>query len=124
MSDHPIRLFHGTADDYNPVAPCRAYVERLREAKKDVRLTEDPDAAHLFDEPALARPFKLTRAPTTRHCELTEGRNGVVLNAKTYTPFSYADACVEYGPTVAFDEKAYAASRKAVAELVTEVLRP
>jgi dienelactone hydrolase len=124
VSDHPIRLFHGSADDYNPVAPCRAYVERLRAAKKDVRLTEYASAAHVFDEPALSRPFKLDKAQTTRNCELTEGRNGVILNAKTYKPFSYADPCVEYGPTIAFDEKAYAASRKAVAELVTEVLRP
>src|SRR5215831_12754252 len=43
VSDKPIRLFHGTADDYVPVAPCRAYVERLRKAGKDVMLTEYPD---------------------------------------------------------------------------------
>src|SRR5207245_7884963 len=28
--DRPIRLFHGTADNYAPVSPCRSYVARLR----------------------------------------------------------------------------------------------
>ena len=30
--DRPVRIFQGTADDYNPLAPCKAYVERLRSA--------------------------------------------------------------------------------------------
>ena len=30
----PIRMFHGTADDYNPVVPCREYVARAAKAEK------------------------------------------------------------------------------------------
>jgi len=41
--DRPIRIFHGTPDDYNQVASCKAFVARLKEAKRDVVLTEYPD---------------------------------------------------------------------------------
>ena len=33
VAARPIRIFHGTPDDYNPVASCKAYVARLQEAK-------------------------------------------------------------------------------------------
>ncbi len=49
VADRPIRIFHGTPDDYNPVASCKAYVARLQQAKRDVVLTEYPDSPHGFD---------------------------------------------------------------------------
>ena len=30
VAKRPIRIFHGTPDNYNPVAPCKAFVERLK----------------------------------------------------------------------------------------------
>ena len=51
VSGVPIRMFHGAADDYVPVAPCRAYVERLRAVGNDVQLTEFADAHHAYDNP-------------------------------------------------------------------------
>ena len=124
VTDKPIRLFHGSADDYNPVAPCRTYVERLKSKGKDIQLTEYAGAEHVFDGQAFKKPLKLEKAQITRRCELTEAEDGVVVNAKTKQPFTYADPCVEYGPTVAFDEKAYADSRKAIGQLVIAVLKP
>ena len=49
VADRPIRIFHGSPDDYNPVASCKAFVARLTDAKRDVVLTEYPDAQHGFD---------------------------------------------------------------------------
>src|SRR4051794_36110835 len=42
LVDRPIRIFHGSPDDYNPVATCKAFVARLMEARRDVSLTEYP----------------------------------------------------------------------------------
>jgi len=121
VSDRPIRLFHGTADDYVPVAPCRAYVERLSAKGANVQLTEYPGAGHVFDGRAYRPPVKLEKAQTARRCSVVEGEEGALLNATTRQPFTWADPCVELGPTVAYDEKASADVRKAVKELVTSV---
>src|SRR5258708_10613100 len=50
VADRPIRIFGGVADDYNPVAACKAYVERLRVAGRDGKLTEYPNSPPAFDD--------------------------------------------------------------------------
>jgi len=124
VSDRPIRIFHGTADDSNPVAASRAYVERLKAKGKDVHLTEYEGAAHHFPRQEYKKPVKLEKALTTRQCQLAEAENGIVINVKTKEPFTYADPCVQRGPTFAYDEKAATESRKTIKELLTTVLKP
>ncbi|SFA75195.1 Dienelactone hydrolase family protein [Collimonas sp. OK607] len=122
--DKPIRLFHGSADNYAPVGPCRAYIGRLKAKGKNVQLTEYTGANHVFDWQALKMPVKLEKAQTTRNCQLAEAENGVIINAKTKQPFTYADSCVEYGPTIAYDEKASTEARKAIREFLSATLKP
>lgn len=122
MTDKPVRIFHGTADEMVPIGPCRAYVGRLQARGKDVRLTEYEGAGHVFDWQALKKPVRLDKAQSTRHCELVEAEDGVVVNAKTRQPFTYSDPCVELGGSIAYDETASAAVRKAVREIVDTVL--
>ncbi len=124
VADKPIRIFNGSADDYDPVAPVRAYVERLKAKGKDVQLTEYAGVGHLFDGRAYKTPLKLERAQTFRRCELAEAENGVIVNVKTKQPFTYADPCVEYGPTLAYNEKAFTEARRAVKDFVTATLKP
>jgi dienelactone hydrolase len=124
VTDRPVRIFHGTLDDYSPVAPCETYVERLRAQGKNVQLTEYAGAWHIFDGQTLKKPVKLEKAPTTRQCQLAEAQDGVIINLKTKQPFTYADPCVEYGPTIAYDEKASTEARKAVRDFVSATLRP
>ncbi len=123
LVDKPIRLFHGTADDYNPVDACRSYVARLRQAGKDIHLTEYAGAGHVFDWPMLKEPRKLEKAQTTRRCRLEETSGGVVLNSDTRQPFTYNDSCVDLGPTIGYHAEAHRAAQKDVREFITTALR-
>lgn len=122
LSRSPIRMFHGAADNYVPVAPCREYVQRLNAKGADVALTEYPGAHHVFDGRLFKAPVVAAKSQSTRNCQLAERQNGVIVNVKSGQPFSYADPCVELGPTIAYDEKAHAASQKAVKEFLGAAL--
>src|SRR5262245_12181205 len=115
----PIRLFHGVADEYVSIAPCRDYVQRLKTAGADVSLTEYPDAHHAYDMFIIKQPIKIPMAQTTRNCSLEEGKNGQTLNSKTHQPFDMNDACVERGATAGYNAAAYEATVKAVKEFLS-----
>jgi metallo-beta-lactamase class B len=122
VGPEPIRLFHGTADDYVAVGPCRSYVARLKAAGKDVVLTEYPDAGHGFDNPMRTAPLVLPAAQTTRHCAFEESAAGTIVNQVTGRPFDWTDPCIEHGPTVAYQEKAHQESLKAVRAFLRDAL--
>ncbi len=121
VASKPIRMFHGIADDWSPVAPCRAYAERLRKAGKDVVLTEYADAHHAFDGATRKVPVKLEKAQTVRHCQLREVEGGRIVNGQTGKAFTYDDPCVERGTTIAFNAQARAEAQKAVQEIVASL---
>jgi dienelactone hydrolase len=122
---HPIRIFHGTPDDYNPVASCRAFVSRLKEAKRDVVLTEYADSQHAFDAGLLgANTITVSaNAQSVRNCHIKEGEAGVLMNADTQTPFSYKDACVEFNPHVGGNPATAEAARKAVSDFLQALFK-
>src|SRR5579863_262893 len=117
LTGKPIRLFHGTADDWVSIEPCRDYVSRLRNSGADVVLTEFPGANHAYDAFFVKDALKYPQAQTTRHCALEEGNAGDTLNSKSGSHYDLNDPCVEKGTTVKYDEEATAASTKAVKEI-------
>jgi dienelactone hydrolase len=119
----PVRLFHGIADDYVPIGPCRTYVERLKKTGSDVRLTELADAHHAYDNPAIPVPTIFAANQTTRNCTLKEGNNGSILNVKTGKPFDLSDACVEKGPHVGYNAAAHQATLAGVREFLKTVFK-
>jgi dienelactone hydrolase len=125
VAARPIRIFHGTPDDYNPVASCKAYVARLQEAKRDVVLTEYPDSAHGFDAGLLGNNSVgvSVNAQTARHCHIREGEGGVLMNADTQAPFGYQDACIELNPHVGGNPATAEQARQAVTDFLQTLLK-
>jgi dienelactone hydrolase len=120
VAARPIRIFHGTPDDYNPVASCKAYVARLQEAKRDVVLTEYPDSQHAFDAGLLgiSTVTVSANAQTARNCHIKEGEGGTLMNADTQKPFGYSDACIELNPHVGGNPVTAEQAQKAVSEFL------
>jgi dienelactone hydrolase len=120
----PVRQFHGQADDWVSVAPCRSYFERLRAAGRDVKLTEYPDAYHVYDNPLGAKtPVVAKDAQTTRECVLKEEPRGVIVNAQTGQTFTYADPCVKLDSHFAHNEAATNATRNEVRALLKAMFK-
>jgi dienelactone hydrolase len=124
ISDKPIRIFHGSADDWLPVAACREYVARLRNLGKDVALTDYAGAHHSFDTRSLKEPVKIPQANSLVRCRLEEGADGQNINSSTRQPFTPSDPCVVRGTTVAYHAQAHTEALKAVTDFVSATLRP
>jgi dienelactone hydrolase len=118
LADRPIRLFHGSDDDYVPVAPCRSYVERLRTVGRNVVLTEYAGAYHVFDGANWKTPAKAEQSQSTRRCRLEELPDGRIINSDTKQLFTMDDPCVLRGPTLAYNAEAHSASVLAVREFL------
>jgi dienelactone hydrolase len=123
VSERPLRIFHGAADNYVPIEPCRKYVERLRRAGTDVQLTEYPGAHHAFDNPLYSPHRSLPDAILTGHCVREERTAGEIINIATGEPFQWNDACVKRGATVGYDAVAASEAASAVRSFLTETFR-
>jgi dienelactone hydrolase len=118
VSDRPIRIHHGSADDNTPIAPCKAYIDRLAKAGRDARLIEYPGVHHVFDAPFFKKAVIRADNRYARRCQLIEGDSGEITNRETEKPFSMADACVERGGRLEYDEAASLRARENVREFL------
>jgi dienelactone hydrolase len=118
VTDRPIRLFHGTADDLAPVGPCRAYIERLRKAGADAQITEYAGAFHQFDSPVGGPPRRSPGEQNASRCFWEERPVGQLVSRGSGQAFGLDDPCVVLGGTFAADPIAYRAALQAVRALV------
>ena len=126
VTDRPVRLHHGAADENLPVEACRDYVERLRRAGKDVRLSEYPGARHSFDSPDLPPASVQAGGLNWTRCRFSERAAGEVVNPETNRAFSLSDRCFSRGPAVGYSRAAHAETLRAVKSFLkaTFKLRP
>ncbi len=106
------------------MAPCRAYVADLRKAGANVVLTEYPGAWHAYDNPTRFPPVVIPTAQSPRDCRIVEGADGKLLNEQTGAVFTFADACMQRGAHIGFNQAAYEATRTAVLGFLKDVLKP
>ncbi|MFQ5829197.1 MAG: dienelactone hydrolase family protein [Candidatus Methylomirabilia bacterium] len=114
VSDRPIRIFHGSADDWTPIAPCREYADRLRRAGKDIQLTAYPGARHAFDDPTLPQALYRPEVGNASRCFFVERPEGQLVNRETGRPLDFDDPCFSHGATVGYDAHAHRRSVQAV----------
>jgi dienelactone hydrolase len=121
VSQKPIRLYHGVADDWVPVGPCRDYAARLKKVGVNIDIVEYPGAHHLFDNQAIAGTVRNAQAPTEyRKCRFEERPQGMIINSDTGQPASLNDLCIERGTTMAYNAEATDAARKDVVEFLSK----
>ena len=119
VSARPIRIIHGTADDWNPIEPCRQYVARLRRARADAEIVELNGARHFFD---LADLPPMLRLPGVQRlaCHAEERAGGVVNVATGRTPTR--EDCVQAGATIGHDPRAYEEALRRIKETLIGTL--
>lgn len=123
VSKSPIRIFHGVADDYVTIGPCRDYVALLKNAGADAALFEYPGAHHAFDNPAITKTLKLPTAVTSRKCMIVENPAGAIVNKATGQRLTAKDPCIERGTTVAHSAAATAAATAHVTAFLKDVFK-
>lgn len=111
MVPGPIRVFHGTPDDMNPISRAREHVARLAAAGHDATLREYADAHHGFDNP-LSPAHARGPAQSVRDCRIEERETGLLVNAATGAPFGYDDACVAREAHIGGNAEAAALARR------------
>ena len=120
-SSAPVRLFHGSADDWLPIVACKEYVAKRAAAKQDIQLKEYPGAHNSFDNPDFTHSLYLGQVQTGRDCHLEERVRGELTNRDTGKNFTPGDACVQTGVTLAYNRDVTQAARKDVAEFLTSL---
>jgi dienelactone hydrolase len=115
MAPGPVRIFHGTADDWTPIGPCREWVSRRQAAGRNVSLVAYEGAMHAFDAPFFTPPRRLPDVVNSGRCVVTQQPDGVFVDNEG-RPFSGLSSCMTRGGTLGYHP---AAHKQSITDLKT-----
>ena len=111
----PVRIFHGTADDWMTIDHCRDWVARRRAAGQDVSLVEYKGALHGFDVSRYGQPRRLPKVVNSSGCTVFQQEDGTFTET-TGRRFSGASQCMTVGAWIGYDARAH---QQSIADLHT-----
>jgi dienelactone hydrolase len=119
----PIRILHGTADDWTPIEPCQALIDRLAADGVDAELYRYEGAYHGFDDRSLA--WGVLHAspgiPSPRACMFVE-RDGVIIDPDIDAPAGADSPCVQLGVSYGYDQDARQLAKGDLVAFLTDAL--
>lgn len=122
VSGGPIRIFHGTEDDWTPIDQCQDYIDRISSVGVDAELYAFTGALHSFDNEALGvAGASRIEALSPRNCEFIE-IDGEIIDPDTGDVAGVGSTCVELGVTYGYDPRAHAESKALLLELLSDEL--
>lgn len=125
VDSRPLRVFHGAADNWTPLRPCREYVERALQQGKDAAIFEYPDAHHGFDNPRLPPERRRLDVINAGGCLFVEQASGrfVALHAGAETRVTPDQPCTIRGATTGYHADAYRRSIQDVKAFLASVFK-
>jgi dienelactone hydrolase len=125
VSSGPIRIFHGTDDDWTPIDQCEAMVERMAADGTDIRLLAYPGAEHSFDnrEVGWAERHLVLEGVSPRNCTFAE-IDGAIIDLDTRDIGGIGSTCIERGVSYGYDAQARKDAATDLAAFLTDILRP
>lgn len=119
VSEGPIRIFHGTADDWTPIGQCQDYIRRLTDAGVDAALFAYEGAHHAFDNSSIQAAEVGVPALSPRNCSFVE-EGGEIIDTGTGRIAGTRSPCVRLGVHIGYDEKARDAVRADLLDFLQE----
>lgn len=118
----PIRILHGTDDDWTPIDQCERMVARWNADGVDAAIFAYPGAPHAFDNAghAWGQLHASLGALSPRNCTFLE-RDGAIIDQDTGDVAGVGSPCVETGVTYGYDADARTAAERDLLDFLSGV---